>query len=524
MSVVAARSPQVLMRLGSPAAVFQMQSLLGNRVVARLIKNRKLEPGRGLAGGGALAAGSPGPMQAPPLSRSRSPAAAGGGTAGKPGPVPGAAGKTAAPAASRATPGAGSVPVVPAVDAVSGAGGAAPDARAAKGEAGAAPPTLLPAPIAALANLTASTAPGMTNVAGVAASTLGNQLSVKAYEKAPKGPMPTGLPISPEPVFPHEPTIPEARDVTPRGDPESPRAIEAAANGGATQLEGGRRAAEQAAAGDMGVGALAPTEQPEQIPKLGLKLVLPTRGPPPIDAMANAEVADMLERVHGKEGRATAARELGLAQAMLADGEQTIDSQHADAAERLRTENERGMLEQVAAREEARMAVEQDKAKLRDESTKAIEEYQREASSEKTTAEAEVRKAKEDAREAEEQARNQPEEDDEAWYEWAWGKVKSGAKAVGGAIKDAVVAAYRFVKDRVERFFSKVRELVNRSIAKIREIGGRIYREIRDKVKGALNKIKDIARRIGSFVKDVVKRRAPSSAPSWGASWASSRT
>ena len=66
---------------------------------------------------------------------------------------------------------------------------------------------------------------------------------------------------------------------------------------------------------------------------------------------------------------------------------------------------------------------------------------------------------------AEERARNQPEEEeDEAWYEWAWSKVKSGAKAVAGAVKDAVVAAYRYVKDRVKRFFSKVRELVNRGI------------------------------------------------------------
>lgn len=443
---------------------------------------------------------------APPSSPSSSPAGARGGTAAEPRPTPGAAGGTTAPVASGAAPGAGSVPAVTAVDAVSGAGGAIPAAGAAAREAGAAPATPLPAPIAALPNLTASTAPGITSVARVAVSTLGNQLSVKAYEGAPKGPMPTGLPTGPEPVLPQEPTIPEARDVTPASDPESPGAIEAAAQGGATQLEGGRRAAEQAAAGDMGVGALAPTEQPDDIPELGLKFVLPIGGPPPIDATADPEVADLLERVHGKEGRETAARELGPAKSMLADGEQTIDSQQTEAAELLRTENERGTLEQVAAREEARMAVEQDKAKLREENTKAIEEYQREASSEKTTAEAEVRKAKEDARKAEEQARNQPEEEDEAWYEWAWNKVKSGAKAVAGAVKDAVVAAYRFVKDRVKRFFSKVSELVNRGISKIREIGGRIYRAIRDKVKSALNKIKEIARRIGSFVKDVVKR------------------
>jgi hypothetical protein len=402
--------------------------------------------------------------------------------------------KTADSVAGRAASGAGSAPAVTAVDAVSGASGTAPA-------------TPLPAPITALPNLTASTAPGMVSVAGVGVSVLGNQLTVNAYEKAPKGPMPTGLPIGPEPELPQEPTIPDARDVAAGGDPEAPAAIEAATQGGVTQLEGGRRAAEQAAASDMGIGGLTPTEQPGEIPELGLKFVLPTGGPPPIAAMADPEVADLLERVHGKEGRATAARELGPAQSMLAEGEQTIDSQHSEAAELLRTETERGTLEQVAAREEARVAVEQDKAKLREENAKAIEEYQREASYEKTTAEAEVRKAKEDARKAEEQARNQPEEEeDEAWYEWAWSKVKSGAKAVAGAVKDAVVAAYQFVKDRVQRFFSKVRELVNRGISKIREIGGRIYRAIRDKVKNALNKIKDIARRIGSFVKDVVKR------------------
>lgn len=496
-----------LSTLDSPAAVLAMRTLVGNRVVARLIENRMSQPGGALAGGGAPAAGSPSRREAPPPSSAPSPAGAHGGTAAELRPTPGAAGGTTAPVAGGAASGAGSVPAVMAVDAVSGAGGAIPAAGAAASEAGAASATPLPAPIAALANLTASTASGVTSVAGGAVSTLGNQLSVKAYKNAPKGPMPTGLPTGPEPVLPQEPTIPEARDVTPGGDPESPGAIEAAAQGGATQLEGGRRAAEQAAAGDMGVGALAPTEQPDEIPELGLKFVLPTGGPPPIDAIADPEVADLLERVHGKEGRETAARELGPAQSMLADGEQTIDSQHTEAAELLRTENERGTLEQVAAREEARMAVEQDKAKLREENTKAIEEYQREASSEKTTAEAEVRKAKEDARKAEEQARNQPEEEeDEAWYEWAWSKVKSGAKAVAGAVKDAVVAAYRFVKDRVKRFFSKVRELVNRGISKIRVIGGRIYRAIRDKVKSALKKIKGIARRIGSFVKGVVKR------------------
>jgi len=466
---------------------------------------RMPQPGGGLAGGGAPAVGSPGRREAP--QPSPSPAGARGGTAAEPRPTPGAAGGTTAPVAGRAASGAGSAPAVTAVDAVSGASGAAPAAGAAASETGAALATPLPAPIAALPNLTASTAPVMTSVAGVAVSMLGIQLSVKAYEKAPKGPMPTGLSTGPEPVLPQEPTIPEARDVTPGSDPESPGAIEAAAQWGATQLEGGRRAAEQAAAGDMGVGALAPTEQPDEIPDLGLKFVLPTGGPPPIDAMADPEVADLLERVHGKEGRETAVRELGPAQSMLADGEQMIDSQHTEAAELLRTENEQGTLQQVAAREEARMAVEQNKAKLRDENIKATGEYQREASSEKTTAEAEVRKAKEDARKAEEQDRNQPEEEgDEAWYEWAWSKVKSGAKAVASAVKDAVVAAYRFVKDRVKRFFSKIRELVNRGISKIREIGGRIYRAIRDKLKSALNKIKEIARRIGSFVKDLVKR------------------
>ena len=409
--------------------------------------------------------------------------------------------------AGRGASGPGSVPAVTVLDAVSGAGGATPAEGASASETEGVPATTLPAPIAALPILTASTAPGIVSVAGVAVSTLGNQLSVKAYAEAPKGPMPTGLPTGPEPMLPQEPTIPEASSVMPGSDPDSPGAIEAAAQGGAVQLEGGRRAAEQPAAGDMGVGALAPTEQPGDIPELGLKFVLPTGGPPRIDSMADPEVADLLERVHGKQGRETAARELGPAQSMQADGEQKIHRKHAEALELLHTENQRGLLEQVAAREEARMAVEQDKAKLREENTKAIEEYQRDASSERTSAEAEVRKAKEDARRAEEQARNQPEEeDDEAWYEWAWSKVKSGAKAVAGAVKDAVVAAYRFVKDRVKRFFSKVRELVNRGISKIREIGGRIYRAIRDKVKSALNKIKEVARRIGSFVKDLVAR------------------
>jgi hypothetical protein len=478
-----------LSTLDSPATVLEMQSPVGNRAMARLIDNRM-----------------PQPVESP----SPSSADAGGGRAPEAGPAPGAARGTTAPAAGGTAPGAERTPAVPTVDVVSGAGGAAPTAGAAASEAGAAPPAVLatpmPAPIAALRNLTASMAPGMTSLAGFAVSTLGNQLSVRAYEKAPKGPVPTGLPTGTEPVLPKEPTIPEGRDLTP-GDPESPEAIDAAAQGGATQLDDGRRAAEQAVAGDMGVGALAPTEQPGQIPELGLKLVLPTAGPPPIDAMADSQVADLLERVHGKEGRETAARELGTAQSMLAESEQTIERQQTDAADLLRTENERGTLEQVVAREEARMAVEQDKATLREENTKAIEGFQREVSSEKTTAEAEVLKAKADARKAEEEARNQPEEEeDEAWYEWAWSKVKSGAKAVGGALKDAVVAAYRFVKDRVKRFFSKVRELVNRGISKIREIGGRIYRAIRDKVKSALNKIKEIARRIGSFVKDLVKR------------------
>jgi hypothetical protein len=42
-----------LMRLDSPAAVLQMQTLVGNRVLARLIENRMPQPGGGLAGGGA---------------------------------------------------------------------------------------------------------------------------------------------------------------------------------------------------------------------------------------------------------------------------------------------------------------------------------------------------------------------------------------------------------------------------------------------------------------------------------------
>jgi hypothetical protein len=502
----ATQSPQDPRRLDSPTAVLQMQTSVGNRVVTRLIENRVPQIARrDLAGGGVPTVASPGPREVPPLSPSPSPVGVRGRTAGEPGPVRGASGRTTGSAAGVAAPGPGSGPARPAADAAAATGAAASNAGVAPPAASATP---LPATIAALPNLTATTAPGVTSVAGVAVSTLGNQLSVKAYDKAPKGPMPTGLPIGPEPVLPQEPTIPEARDVSPGGDPESPEAIEAATQGGATQLEFGRRLVEQTAATDMGVGALAPTEQPGQIPALGLKLVLPTGGPPAIDSLADPEVADLLERVHGKQGRETAARGLGPAQSMLADGEQTIETQQTDAAELLRTQNEQATLEQVAAREAARMAVEQDKAELRNENTKAIEEYQRQVSSEKTTAQAEVLKAKEDARKAEERARNEPEEeeDDEAWYERAWSKVKSGARAVAGAVKDAVVAAYRFVKERVQRFFSKVRELVSRGISKIREIGGRIYRAIRDKVKSALNRIKDIARRIGSFVKDVVKR------------------
>ena len=201
---VATQPPQHSRRLDPPTAVLQMQTSVGNRVVSRLIENRVPQIGRDPAGGVVPAVASPGPMEVSPLSPSPS-ADVRGRAAAEPRVIGGAAGQTT-PAAGGAAPGPGPGPTSPAAaTAVTGA---------AASNAGVAPPavsaTPLPAPIAALPSLTAMTALGTTSVAAVAVSTLGNQLSVRAYDRAPKGPMPTGLPIGPEPMLPREPTIPEA--------------------------------------------------------------------------------------------------------------------------------------------------------------------------------------------------------------------------------------------------------------------------------------------------------------------------
>src|SRR6185436_3846533 len=167
--------------------------------------------------------------------------------------------------------------------------------------------------------------------------------------------------------------------------------------------------------------------------------------------------------------REVAARELAGGAALLAQHDEAVDKQHADAAEQLATANEQARLEQVAAREEARLGVEADKAQLRRENAAAIAEYQRKAAAEQAAAQAEVERAREQARKAEEAAKNQPEEEEEdrPWYSRAWSAVKSGATWVGGKVKDAVVTAYRFVKDRVSAFVSKVAELVSDGIDKL---------------------------------------------------------
>ena len=465
-----------------------MQRTAGNQAVARLVGDRQDAAGAGGhgSGGGGPPAAKAAPDAAP-----------------------------AAPASQAAPP----APAAPAVDAISGAGGAPapPAATAAPGGAagpapagGAAAPggTALPAPLAALATVKVVDAPGLLQVASAGVSLLGNQANVRAYEKNQlKGPVPTGLPAGAEPPAPQEPTIPDPGRVAPAGDADSSADIAGATQRGTAQVEAGRAAAERAADADTGVDALVPTQARGEIPSLGLGFVYPRAGPAPIPTTPEPEVVKELEGAFGQQGRETAVRELSGGAALLQQHDQAVDKQHADAAGELATENERAKLEQLAAREEARRGVEIDKARWRRENAAAIAEFQREAAAEQAAAQAEVARAKEEARNAEEAARNQPEEDDdEAWYERAWGAVKSGAKAVGGAIKGAVVKAYKFVKDRVTRFFSKVAELVSDGIAKIREIGGRIYRGIRDKIKAGLNKINEIAHRIGRWVADVVDR------------------
>jgi hypothetical protein len=222
---------------------------------------------------------------------------------------------------------------------------------------------------------------------------------------------------------------------------------------------------------------------------------------------ADPGVAQELENAYGAQGRETVRRELAGGQALLAEHAEAVEAEHAEAASLLRAENDRATLEQVAARAEARLGVEQDKARLRAENAEVIQEYQRAAAAEQAAAQAEVQQAKEEAKQAEAtQREGSQEEDDEAWYERAGGAVKSSVRAVGGAIKGAVVKAYQFVKERVTRFFAKVRELVSAGISKLREIGGRIYHGIRDKIRAGLDKINTIARRIGSFVAGLVRR------------------
>ena len=291
---------------------------------------------------------------------------------------------------------------------------------------------------------------------------------------------------------------------SPGSDADSPAAIAAATTSGAAQLEAGRRAAEQTKS-DLGVSALAPTEAPAQIPPLGLSMIYPQAGPPAIATSADPEVARVLEGAYGAKGREVANRELAGGQALLAEHADAVDAKHAEAADLLRTENDRATAEQVAERERARMAVAQDRARMRDENAAEIQSYQRAAAAEQATAQQEVQRAKEEA-DAAERNKSDEEEEDRPWYSRAWSAVKSGARAVGGAIKGAVVKAYRFVKDRITRFFAKVRDLVRAGISKLREIGERIYREIRDTIGRALDTIKEIAHRIGEFVVDLVER------------------
>lgn len=394
------------------------------------------------------------------------------------------------------------------VDAVSGAGGSPPLAEPREEDAGGCSAELpIPAPLASLSRVSATAAPGMISVAAAAATTLGSQLSVNAYAQAPTGPMPTGLPIGIDPIIPQDPSIPEAGQLAPSGDTDPPGALEAVTREGAAQLESGRRAVELASHGDMGVNALSPTLAPAQIPPLGLAMVYPAAGPPPIDASADPEVGKELENTYGPRGRETASRELTGGRAMLAQHAVAIEAQHSEATELLRAESDKGALEQVAAREEARMAVEQDKARLLSENAEAIQKYQRDAAVEHAAAAVEVQRAKEVAKTtAATQREEAQEDDDEAWYERAWGAVKSGTKVVAGAVKGAVVKTYQFVRDRVTRFFSRVRELVIDGISALREIGRRIYRGIRDKIHAVLGRINEIARRIGAFVIGIVRR------------------
>lgn len=444
----------------------RLQHSLGNRRVGQLIQAKRLTPDG-----------------ATPAPAARPAAGAGGG---------------AAPSSTVPAPTAAS-PALPAVDAVSGAGGPAP-LPAGGGRAG----RPLPPAITLLSTVTAAQAPGMVGVAAVGASLLGNQLNVDAFDKALKGPVPTGLPTGREPALPPDPSIPDAEPAA-DAEADSPAALEAAARGGAAQLEASRRAAEPVN-GDLSAGALAPTEPPAQMPPLALSMVYPAGLPEPIAASADPQVAQVLEHGFGAPGRATASRELAGGQALLAHHEDAVEAQHTEAAEQLRAENERATAEQVAVRELARLGVQQDQARLRTENAEAIDAYRRAAASERATAETEVQQAKEDARKAAEAAQHEEEDDDPAWYERAWSAVKSGASAVAGAVKGAVVKAYRFVKERVTRFFSKLRELVSAGIAALREIGGRIYRGIRDRIRAGLNKINEIARRIGSFVAGLVRR------------------
>jgi hypothetical protein len=479
--------------LTSPAAVLRLQRTAGNQAVARLVGDKQ-----DAAAGGAPAGGGGGGGGAPP---------GGGGAAPPPAAPPPAAPAGAAAPAATGSP-------APAVDAISGAGGTPAPAAEGPAPAGgvAAAPDLsaLPASLAALASTSVGNAPGLLQVAGIGVSQLGNQANVRAYEKNRlKGPAPTGLPIGPEPPEPQEPTIPDPGNVTPAGDGDSPADIAAATQGGKAQVDAGRAGSERAASADTGVGQLAPTEEPEPIPELGLDFVWPGGGPAPIPTPVNdPEVVEALEGGFGNEGRELASRELAGGAELLSGHDQAVDQQHADAAAQLDAEQQKAKLEQIAAREEARMGVETDKAQLRRENAEAIAEYQRKAAAEQATAQAEVQRAREEARKAEEAARNQPEEDedDEPWYSRAWGAVKSGASWAAGKVKDAVVSAYRFVKDRVTAFFSKVAELVSDGISKLREIGGRIYRGIRDKIKAGLRKLNEIVHRIGRWVVDLVER------------------
>ena len=396
----------------------------------------------------------------------------------------------------------------PVVDAISGVGGSPPSGgNDAFGPSGTGVGRPLPRTLTMLSNVTAAVAPGMIVLAGVGVISLGSQLGDDATEKAPKGPMPTGLPVGPNPVMPRDPSIPEARDPTPRGDADTPAAIDAATRAGEAQIEVGRRAAEQAGSSNMGITTLGPTVTPAQIPPLKLNVTYSAPGTPPIAVSPEPEVAQVLENGFGAKGRELANRELAGSQALLIQHEMAVEAQQAEAAQLIQSENDTATLQQIAAREETRALVEQDTARLRAENAEAIQEYQRRVATERSTAQAEVQRAKETAARAEAAQREAAEDDDdEAWYERAWGAVKSGVSWVGGVIKDAVVTAYRFIRDRIKRFFSKVRELVSAGISKIREIAGRIYRGIRDKIRAGLNKINEIARRIGSFVVDIVRR------------------